>query len=726
MRSLMAGVVGVGVMAAGAVAQSAVQWRVEDGGNGHWYARSTEFLSFPAAAEAALARGGHLATPATQQENAFLTAQGFPYSANGEIYGHWIGGVRSQSTSAWTWITGESWFFSNFDESEPNGCCGSDVRFLVFRSHPGHEGRWDDTSTNGNWDATPMPALIEWSADCNNDGIVDYGQIRDGSLPDYNGNNIPDCCEQGTPCVVGIYPVQWRAEDGGNGHWYEISPNPVPPNWESIRQAASSRGAQLVTLTSAAEAAFVYSSVGPVWIGLHATAGSSAFAWSTGEPLVFTNWGTASCPSGPYPNNTIIQDRFVYMNHTSCTGEAGITPAWDDYPPSELGASIERVGLEWSADCNNDGLVDYGQILSGQLADANANGIPDICESTIVVPTQFPTIQAAIDSVPAGAARVISVLAGTYNQSFALNGKDIVVRGAPNNATILDGTGLATSVVRFTGGEPATAGIENLVIRNGTVGSLIFPKAPFRVGGGLYAANSSAFVKDCRFESNRADFGGGAYLFRSSTSVQGCVFLSNTAFSEGGALQLYESSGPIVGSSFTANAAGPAGAGAASALKVVGAQTAGATVLVSDCTIQDGVGGTDTSAVEMFENAGSGATPGVLRISNTVIEGNAASTGAGGLRVIGSQDSCVLADGTSICSNTPRNVLGPFLIEGKATVCDCLADLTLDGAVNGADLGVALAAWGAAASNGAGDANHDGIVDGADLASVLASWGACP
>lgn len=351
---------------------------------------------------------------------------------------------------------------------------------------------------------------------------------------------------------------------------------------------------------------------------------------------------------------------------------------------------------------------------------------PDNCESTIFVPTQFPTIQAAIDSVPQGVAKVISVLPGTYNQSFALNGKNIVVRGAPNDATIIDGTGLATSVVRFTGGEPATAGVENLVIRNGTVGSLIVPSATFRVGGGLYAANSSAFVKDCRFESNRADFGGGAYLFRSSTSVQGCVFLSNTAFSEGGALQLYESSGPIVGSSFTANAAGPAGAGAASALKVVGAQTAGATVLVSDCTIQDGVGGTDTSAVEMFENAGSGATRGVLRISNTVIEGNAASTGAGGLRVIGSQDSCVLADGTSICANTPRNVLGPFLIEGKATVCDCLADLTLDGAVNGADLGVVLAAWGAAASNGAGDANHDGIVDGADLASVLASWGACP
>jgi hypothetical protein len=36
--------------------------------------------------------------------------------------------------------------------------------------------------------------------------------------------------------------------------------------------------------------------------------------------------------------------------------------------------------VEWSADCNSDGVVDYGQILAGQLADANTNGIPDICE----------------------------------------------------------------------------------------------------------------------------------------------------------------------------------------------------------------------------------------------------------------------------------------------------------------------------------------------------------
>jgi hypothetical protein len=41
---------------------------------------------------------------------------------------------------------------------------------------------------------------VEWSADCNADGIVDYGQIRAGELADTNTNNIPDCCESGTSC----------------------------------------------------------------------------------------------------------------------------------------------------------------------------------------------------------------------------------------------------------------------------------------------------------------------------------------------------------------------------------------------------------------------------------------------------------------------------------------------------------------------------------------------
>ena len=34
--------------------------------------------------------------------------------------------------------------------------------------------------------------IIEWSM-CNGDGIVDYGQILDGTLTDADGNGVPDC-----------------------------------------------------------------------------------------------------------------------------------------------------------------------------------------------------------------------------------------------------------------------------------------------------------------------------------------------------------------------------------------------------------------------------------------------------------------------------------------------------------------------------------------------------
>ncbi len=56
----------------------------------------------------------------------------------------------------------------------------------------------------------------------------------------------------------------------------------------------------------------------------------------------------------------------------------------------------------------------------------------------------------------------------------------------------------------------------------------------------------------------------------------------------------------------------------------------------------------------------------------------------------------------------------------------CAADITLDGFVDGADLGTLLASWGLA-SNGAegADIDRSGLVDGADLAILLASWGRC-
>ena len=51
---------------------------------------------------------------------------------------------------------------------------------------------------------------------------------------------------------------------------------------------------------------------------------------------------------------------------------------WQDHPYGQEHYSSFIV--EWSADCNGDGLVDYGQILCGLLEDADGNGVPDCCQ----------------------------------------------------------------------------------------------------------------------------------------------------------------------------------------------------------------------------------------------------------------------------------------------------------------------------------------------------------
>ena len=56
----------------------------------------------------------------------------------------------------------------------------------------------------------------------------------------------------------------------------------------------------------------------------------------------------------------------------------------------------------------------------------------------------------------------------------------------------------------------------------------------------------------------------------------------------------------------------------------------------------------------------------------------------------------------------------------------CPGDITGNGQINDADLGLVLAAWASDGTDEPGsDVNQDGIVNGADLAFVLGAWGPC-
>jgi hypothetical protein len=514
-------------------------------------------------------------------------------------------------------------------------------------------------------------------------------------------------------------------------------------DWFAARARADARGGYLATVTSDAENNFVLLAASDIrgwtilngpppyclgpWLGgfqpSDAVEPSGDWRWVTDEPWSFDKWWA---PAHEPNDGCGVEDYLCLLT------QGGVAPSswWNDFgtPSCFAWPQPRSYVIEWSADCNSDGIVDYGQILRGELADTNANGVPDTCESTILVPSQFSTIQAAIDSVPAGAQRIVQVAPGTYHESFSLNGKNVVIRGAANNATILDGTGLPASIATFSGGEPATAGLENLVFRNGTVGSLIYKGALFKVGGAVYGTNSSAFIRNCRFDNNRSDYGGAVYLIYSSFLAEGCVFSGNTGVSQGGGMMVFGSTGVVRNCTFTANRCGVAGVGGGSAFKAAEALFTGETVLLDGCTITGNIAGVDGSAVEYHEDVG--LHLGKMRLVNCTITGNTSGTitaiGSGGLTVTGRMQSCIIDAGTTICDNLPRNVQGPYFIAGTPTICDCQADLSGDGMVNGGDLGILLSSWGATLPTGVGDVNHDGVVNGADLAVLLSSWGSCP
>jgi hypothetical protein len=357
--------------ASAAHAQQAVQWKVSDGGNGHWYGNASVAISdasFWQTQSAASAMGGHLPTISSAAENAFVRK-----AIGGAL------GLFHSPGGQWTNVTGEPVTYFAWQSGQPSSL--DQFVFAAYCCHPAD--LWADYSDAelGNPNDPFTGFSVEWDADCNSDGIVDYGQCRDGLLPDYNSNNIPDCCERGEACVVGNYPVQWRIEDGGNGHWYQAQIFD-DATWNQAVIACETAGGGLVCITTSAEWSMVtslYRATGVsdlthMWTGGQKAEGNAQWEWRSGEAWGFTAWGGAECPSGPYPNNP--QSESLALGISEACGVV-----WDDYNPlSTKSSDFSGWVIEWSADCNNDGIVDYGQILQGQLGDTNTDGIPDICQ----------------------------------------------------------------------------------------------------------------------------------------------------------------------------------------------------------------------------------------------------------------------------------------------------------------------------------------------------------
>jgi hypothetical protein len=397
------------LMAAATLAQdpTPMQWRSDQGGNGHWYQLlplCPNLDNYPAnpscgtvgvtgALTSATQRNAHLVTLHSQAEHNFvhaMIATRYQYYQSFRVL---TNGIRT--SSGYAWRNGEPFSFSIFSGSAPVNPVGSPI---IFGCGPNNA--WCPTLATGCWMTYPESltdkyhlAVLEWDADCNNDGVVDFGQIRDGTLADANANNIPDCCEQGTACGTPAAAICWNPSDGGNGHWYEaVTTGGTTITWAGSRDAALARGGHLASFETNAEFQFIAPlfasrptlwttrgnyARGP-WIGAyqdHAAPGfvepAGGWVWVTGVPVsstFFSAFGQGN------PNNFPCCEDFLQI------GENYLTTRVNDQP--EGGNAIAYL-VEYDADCNNDGMIDYGQIRAGTVADVNGNNIPDCCESPL-------------------------------------------------------------------------------------------------------------------------------------------------------------------------------------------------------------------------------------------------------------------------------------------------------------------------------------------------------
>ena len=139
----------------------------------------------------------------------------------------------------------------------------------------------EDTSKPGDNEAEPPPPL-------------DSGTVGDDAEP-------PPPVDTGIALDTAVPPVDTGTgctDPGGKtfgGHCY--FPTPEARYWTTSRDYCTSKGAHLVTITSAEEQVFVATvGTGERWIGLYRPEGSpymaSSFRWVTTETGTYRNWAS--------------------------------------------------------------------------------------------------------------------------------------------------------------------------------------------------------------------------------------------------------------------------------------------------------------------------------------------------------------------------------------------------------------------------------------------------
>ena len=144
-----------------------------------------------------------------------------------------------------------------------------------------------------------------------------------------------------------------------------------------------------------------------------------------------------------------------------------------------------------------------------------------LAANTIHVPTDKPTIQAAIDAASDG--DTILVSDGTYKENIDFKGKAITVKSVNGpGTTVIDGGALDT-VVKFSTNEGSSSVLDGFTIRNGAVNQ----SSTFS-GSGIYVGNSSPTIINNIVTANGGCEGAGIDVQFGSPLIQGNTITHNS------------------------------------------------------------------------------------------------------------------------------------------------------------------------------------------------------
>ena len=403
------------------------------------------------------------------------------------------------------------------------------------------------------------------------------------------------------------------------------------------------------------------------------------------------------------PGGDLSLDRCIVRNNAAYTNQLGEVTTGGLHIASSSSAILTDTIV-----CGN--LVDdvVAPQIEGPWTDGGGSIASEACGSTIHVPTDYATIQEAVDA--AGIFDTIAIAAGTYgigdseSPGLGILNKAITLSGETNSdgspAVVLQGEGDAPMVYVSNGapgGEVPPVGFMETVSLEGLK----------MIGCDLILEDGVHAVTNCTVEGG---MGGVNARDVWQLTMTNCIVRENHGAPWSGVIAVGAMTNlTLVNCVVEDNSSQPAGWWPAySGIGLLDGGYGGV-ISLQDCTIRnnhaisppdDPVGFAGIIRWESISDPSLGSAT----FEDTTVCGNLLD-GKPGLQVHGEWSD----DG----GNT---------IEDQCA-SDCPGDINDDGVVDGTDLALLLAVWNS--DDPPADIDGNGIVDAADLAQVLGYWGAC-